>query len=174
MHWPASKSMCVSGRIMRQTIWITISVLLLAMALSSSSVHAEDPPEKGIVLTPGQWIFDVEIRMPMQTVPTVERFRSCTTNDPITVSTLMPWAESQGCKIRSVRAVEDKLTWKLRCKISGQTARGRGEFKADGDHAEGKASVHFEMGGRSLSIVTKWDAKRIGDCSETNASDSTP
>lgn len=159
---------------MSQNHRATISLLLLASVLSSSPGWAEDPHEEGIVLTAGEWIFDVQIRMPMQTEPNVKRYRSCVTNDPITVSTLMPWAEAQGCKIRGIKAVEDKLTWKLRCKMSGQKSRGRGKFTVDGDHAEGRASVDFEMGGRSLSIVTKWDAERVGDCSEATPGDLTP
>jgi hypothetical protein len=86
----------------------------------------------------------------------------------------MPWAESQGCKIRSTKAVGDKLTWKLRCKKDGQKSRGNGEFEVDGDNAEGKARVNFEMAGRRMSVVTEWDANRVSDCpeSKSTASDS--
>lgn len=157
---------------MSKTVRITIPVLLFALALGAAPVRAENPSEVGILLTEGLWIFDVQILMPMQTEPTLQRFKSCVMSDPITASTLMPWAESQGCKIRSSKVVGDKLTWKLRCKKDGQKSRGQGEFEVDGDSAEGKARVNFEMGGRRMSIVTKWDANRLGDCLETTASDS--
>ena len=152
---------------MTQIIRLAIPVLLCVVVSGAFPALAEDPTEEGIHLAAGQWLFDVEILMPMQTEPTNQRFQSCMTGDPITVSTLMPWAESQGCKIGGVRATENKLSWKLRCKLSGQKSRGRGEFTVDGDHAEGKASVNFEMGGRRMSIVTTWDANRVGECSET-------
>jgi len=157
---------------MPQIIRIAIPVLLLVLALGSSPVLAEDSSEQGIQLAEGQWVFDVQVLMPMKTEPTHQRFKTCVTSDPITASTLMPWAESQGCKIRNSKAVGDKLTWKLRCRKDGQKSRGKGEFEVDGERAEGKARVNFEMGGRRLSIVTEWNAKRVGICPEASASDS--
>jgi hypothetical protein len=164
--------MYVKGSSMPQTIRTTIPVLLLALALGSSTALAEDSSEDGVRLREGLWVFDVRILMPMQTEPSVQKFKTCVESDPITASTLMPWAESQGCKIRSTKAVGDKLTWKLRCKKDGQKSRGSGEFEVDGDSAEGKARVNFEMAGQRMSVVTEWDANRVGGCSASTASDS--
>jgi hypothetical protein len=80
----------------------------------------------------------------------------------------MPWAEGMGCKIRKVKAIEDGITWRLRCKINGQNSRGRGEFTVNGDRGKGKVKLGIEMGGRSLFILTKWDARRVGACSSTD------
>jgi hypothetical protein len=128
---------------------------------------AADDQLKGIRMTEGRWIFDVRIQMPMQAKPLLQKLQTCVADEPITAETLMPWAESQGCKIASVRVKENGLTWKLRCKVNGQRSKGSGEFNVDGDRGEGKARINFEMGGRRLAIVTKWDARHAGPCSET-------
>lgn len=159
---------------MPQTIRTSMPVLLLAVALGSPPALAANSPEEGIVLMAGKWLFDVETRLPMQAKPSVQTFQTCMTSEPLTASTLMPWAESQGCKIGSVKAIENKLTWKLRCKRDGQKSRGRGEFKVDGERGEGKVKVSFEMGGRRLLIITKWQAKRVGDCTAATGSDLLP
>lgn len=151
-----------------------ILVLLLAALLTPTPLLAEEPAEAGIQLREGQWLFNVHIQMPMQSKPTVQKFKTCITNDPVTASTLMPWAESQGCKIRNAKVAGDRLTWKLRCRKSGQRSRGQGEFEVDGDRAEGKARINFEMGGRRMSVVTEWEAERVGECSETTAVESSP
>lgn len=151
-----------------------ILVLLLAALLTPTPLLAEEPAEAGIQLREGQWLFNVHIQMPMQSKPTVQKFKTCITNDPVTASTLMPWAESQGCKIRNAKVAGDRLTWKLRCRKSGQRSRGQGEFEVDGDRAEGKARINFEMGGRQMSVVTEWEAERLGECSETTAVESSP
>lgn len=150
-----------------------ILVLLLAALLTPTPLLAEEPSEEGIQLREGQWLFNVHIQMPMQSEPTVQKFKTCITSDPVTASTLMPWAESQGCKIRNTKVAGDRLTWKLRCRKSGQRSRGGGEFEVDGDRAEGKARINFEMGGRRMSVVTEWEAERLGECSGT-AGDVTP
>ena len=155
---------------MRQTHRITIPVLVLTLMMGAYPVLAKDSPKEGIVLPEGLWLFDIQVRMPMQSKPSVQKFKSCITSDPLSADTLMPWAESQGCKIRSVKVVEDKLTWKLKCNQNGQKSRGRGEFNVDGDQGKGKASVSFEMGGRRLTIFTDISAARVGACS--GASDS--
>ena len=137
-------------------------LLFAAIAMGSSNASAAD--DDGIQMKPGTWIFDVRIQMPLQTEASEKRLQTCVTDEPITAEDLMPWAESQGCRIRSVKASENALTWKLKCKISGQRSRGRGSFEVDGDKGEGKTTVNFEMGGRRLSIITEWDAQHVGPC----------
>lgn len=153
---------------MLQTIFATFAVLLIALASGASPALAGETPEAGIQLPEGQWLFEVQILMPMQTEPSVQRFKTCLTSDPVTASTLMPWAESQGCKIRNTKANGDKLTWKLRCRKDGQKSRGYGEFEVDGERAKGKARISFDMGGRRMAVTTAWDANRLGDCLDTD------
>ena len=151
---------------MSRKIWLSFSILfVLAAFLSASLVEAKDTKQKGITLTPGQWLIDIEIQAPMQPKPTRRQAKTCVTDEPFTAESLMPWAEEQGCKIRGVKAVDNKLTWVLRCRRDGQRSKGRGEFTVDGDHGEGKAKINFEMAGKRMSLVSKWDAKRIGECS---------
>ena len=152
----------------------TIPVLLLPIAFAASSVLAADPSEEGLALMAGQWIFDVRVQMPMQAKPSTQTLKSCVTSDPITAQTLMPWAEAQGCKIRGVKVRKNELSWKLRCNLNGQKSRGTGKFSAEGDQGEGKATVSFEMGGRRMSIVTRWDARRVGTCSAEGARNLAP
>lgn len=144
----------------------TIAALLLMIGLASSRAPAEDRPQEGLFLEPGQWVFDIRIQLPMQAVPSTQKLQTCVTTEPITAKTLMPWAEAQGCKISGVKVVDQKLKWKLRCKINGQKARGGGTFSVDGDHGKGKAVVSFDMAGRRMSVITRWDAIRVGTCSE--------
>lgn len=143
--------------------------LVLSIALRSAPVLAADPPEEGLVLAAGQWIFDVQVQMLMQAKPTTQSVHTCATNEPITPDQLMPWAESRGCKIGSVKVRKNELSWKLRCNHNGQRSRGGGKFSAKGDRGEGRATVSFEMGGRQLSVVTLWDARRVGVCAADSA-----
>jgi hypothetical protein len=159
---------------MPQTLRTTIPVLLLLIGMGASPIVAADPSEEGIVLTAGQWIFDVRVQMPMQATPSMQTLQSCVTSDPITAETLMPWAEAQGCKIRGVKVRNNELSWKLRCKLNGQKSRGSGKFSVDGEKGEGKATVSFEAGGRRMSIVTRWDARRVGTCSAAGAGNLAP
>lgn len=149
--------------------WLFLSLAAMTTMLGSSHAYAADD---GIHMKPGTWIFDVRIQMPLQTEPSEQRLQTCVTEEPITAEDLMPWAESQGCRIRSVKAKENALTWKLKCKISGQRSRGRGSFEVDGDKGEGKTTINFEMGGRRLSIITEWDAQHVGPCIDRPASTS--
>jgi hypothetical protein len=41
----------------------------------------------------------------------------------------------------------------------------------DGDQGEGKASVSFEMGGRSLTIFTDFTARGSGTCAAASSGD---
>jgi hypothetical protein len=159
------------GRIMSVTRWTTILVLLFSILVGSSSALAKDAPKEGLDIPPGMWLFDISVLMPMQSQATTQTVKSCVGDDPMTADTLMPWVEDQGCKIRSVRAVENKLTWKLRCKRDGQRSRGKGEFVLDGNRGAGKATVNFEMGGRTLTIRTNFTAARVGDCVAAGASE---
>jgi hypothetical protein len=152
----------------------TIPVLLLSIAFAASPVLAADPSEEGLALMAGQWIFDVRVQMPMQAKPSTQTLKSCVTSEPITAETLMPWAEAQGCKIRSVKVRDNELSWKLRCKLNGQKSRGPGKFSVDGEEGEGKATVSFDAGGRRMSIVTRWDARRVGACSAASAGNLSP
>jgi len=156
---------------MSQAHRIAILILLLSLGPGSSLTQAADDPKEGLVLPPGRWIFDISVRMPMQSKPAVQRLQSCVTDDPITPETLMPWAEERGCKMRSVKVVENRMTWILRCNLNGKRSRGKGEFEVDGDRAEGKASVRFEMGGRRLAIFTDFTAKRSGTCTAASSGD---
>ncbi len=149
---------------MPRKIWIVFSVLLVAV-LGTSPVQAKDSEPKGITLTPGLWLIDIEIQAPMQPKPTRQRTQTCVTDELFTVDSLMPWVKDQGCKIRGVKAVENKLTWTLRCRREGQRSKGRGEFTVNGDHGEGKAKINFEVAGKRMSLVSKWDANRVGECS---------
>jgi hypothetical protein len=158
---------------MPQTHRITILILLLSLGFGSSPAQAADDPKEGLVVPAGRWLFEISVRMPMQSKPTVQRLQSCVTDDPVTAETLMPWAEERGCKVRSVRVVENKMTWKLRCSQNGQKSRGKGEFEVDGDQGQGNASVSFEMGGRSLTIFTDFTAKRSGTCTAASTGDPT-
>ena len=150
---------------MLKTVRTMIPALLIAIASFSSPAIADDDAENGIQMAAGRWIFDVQIQMPMKTEPASQKLQTCVTDEPITAETLMPWAESQGCKIRSVKAIDNGLKWKLRCSVNGQKSRGKGEFTVDGDRGAGKARVNFEMGGRRMAVITKWDAIRLGECS---------
>lgn len=109
--------------------------------------------------------------MPMQSEPSHSTLQSCVTNEPVTVKHLMPWAEAQGCEISNVKSVQNGLKWRLLCDVNGQPSRGRGTFTAEGKSGEGKARVSVAMGARSLAIVTHWDARRVGPCSENSVSD---
>ncbi len=149
---------------MTQSSRIHLPVCLILLALCSAPAQADDGDKKGLVLEAGQWVFDVKIQMPMQTEPTTQVLQSCMTSEPITAETLMPWAEETGCKINGVKVKDDTLTWKLRCKLNDQRSRGKGEFSAKGRSGKGKARVNFEAGGRRMAIVTKWEARRVGDC----------
>lgn len=151
---------------MKQTHWIAILVLLLTLtsSLSLGSARAADSAEPGIVLNEGQWLFDIRVQMPMQAKPSIQKVTSCVTSEPMTAETLMPWAEKQGCKVRGARVEENRLSWKLRCRMEGQRSRGRGEFSVDGDQGAGEATVNIEMGNRKMPIKTRWTAKRMGPC----------
>ena len=159
---------------MPKTPRTVIPALLLAIASYSSPAIADDDAEKGIQMAAGRWIFDVQIQMPMQPEPASQKLQTCVTDEPITAETLMPWAESQGCRIRSVKAIDNGLKWKLRCSVNGQKSRGKGEFTVDGHRGEGKARVNFEMGGRRMAVITKWDAVRAGECSTESAAEPAP
>lgn len=156
---------------MPKTARTMIPALLIAIAAFSLPAIADDEAEKGIQMAAGRWIFDVQIQLPMQTEPASQKLQTCVADEPITAQTLMPWAESQGCKIRSVKAIENGLKWKLRCSVNGQKSRGKGKFTVDGDRGEGDARVNFEMGGRRMSVITKWEAIRAGECSTESAED---
>jgi hypothetical protein len=156
---------------MPKTARTMIPALLIAIASFSLPAIADDDAEKGIEMAAGRWIFDVQIQLPMQTEPASQKLQTCVTDEPITAETLMPWAESQGCKIRSVKAIENGLKWKLRCSVNGQKSRGNGEFTVEGDRGEGKARVNFEMGGRRMAVITKWEAIRLGECSTASGAD---
>jgi hypothetical protein len=123
------------------------------------------------MLAEGLWLFDVAVLMPMTTEPTTQTLRSCMTGEPLTAEKLMPWAESQGCRIRGARVEENELSWKLSCRMNGQRSRGSGEFKIEGDTGVGEARVSFEMAGRRLSIQTDWEARRVGPCPKLEADD---
>lgn len=149
---------------------VIVPVFVLSLGLFTSSVRADD--EVGLKMAEGHWIFDVHVQIPMQAKPSAQRLQTCVTEEPITIETLMPWAESQGCKVRGAKQIENGLSWKLRCKLNGQRSRGSGEFTAVGERGEGKARVNFEMGGRRVSIVTTWDARRTGECPTKTQDDS--
>ena len=159
---------------MLKTARTMIPALLIAIASFTLPAIADEDAESGIQMAAGRWIFDVQIQMPMQTEPASQKLQTCVTDEPITAETLMPWAESQGCKIRSVKAIDNGLKWKLRCSVNGQKSRGKGEFTVDGDRGEGKARVNFEMGGRRMAVITKWDAIRLGECSTGSVADPAP
>ena len=145
--------------------WIALSVLTIVFAWGPTVALADDQAEPGLILREGEWVFDVKIRLPLQTAPNVQKIRTCQAGEPVTASgTLMPWAKEQGCKIRSPKVDGDKLSWKIRCRRDGQKSRGSGKFTADGDRAEGKATIKFEVAGQRMSIVTVWEAERVGDC----------
>ena len=144
---------------------------ILAIAMTTAAAAAESD-EVGLVLPEGLWIFDVTVYMPMQTKPSEQRLRSCVTNDPVTADSLMPWAESQGCKVRSVKIKKNRMTWQLRCNQNGQRSRGRGEFEVEGEKGEGHATVSFEMGGRRMSMKTEFAAQRVGACAASDSDES--
>ena len=158
---------------MRRLYPLVISVLLVLALLVPSFSLADDASEIGIPLREGLWVFDVQIRMPMQTSSSVQKTKACIGAEPLTAERLMPWAEKQGCRIQGVKEIENGIKWKLRCKISGQRARGSGEFTVEGERGKGKTRVNFEVAGQSMSISTKWDAVRVGPCEDVDASDGT-
>jgi len=149
--------------------------LFFPALLSASSTWADDATEAGIHLAKGLWIFDVSIRSPLQSAPASQKLKACVGDDPLTAEKLMPWAESRGCKIRNVVAVEDGIKWKIRCNKNGQKSKGSGEFHLVSEQrGDGKSKIQFEMGGRRMSIVTKWKADRVGTCKDPDATDFAP
>jgi len=159
---------------MSKLVHTPILVLLVSLAVGTLAAVADDAPEIGIPLTEGLWVFDVQIRMPMQTSPTIQKTKACIGSEPLTAERLMPWAEKQGCRITGIKAIEGGIKWKLRCKINGQRSKGSGEFTVSGDRGQGMTRVNFEMAGQRMSISTKWDAKRMGECPAAEVLNLTP
>jgi hypothetical protein len=139
-----------------------IAACLLVPSLLLGAIPAL--AEEGLVLEPGQWKFDIAVRAPMQSEPSRQSVQSCLDGAPVGPSTLMPWADEQGCKLKGIEVEENKLTWKIICNMNGQIARGKGEFESTGDNAKGKSKVSFETGGQRLSIKTEWAGERLGAC----------
>ena len=142
---------------MRTTLTV---IVVFVFAIQAGLAQADD----GLKLDPGQWEIAVEVVLPMQTEPTRQSFRSCMGEELVTPQTIMPWAEAQGCRIRKVKVEESTMEWKLSCKLNGERSRGSGSFTSHGETADGQAKVFVEMGGRRLAIITKWDARRVGEC----------
>ncbi len=158
----------------RKIVLAAISVLLVPILLGRPVAIADDAPEIGVQLAEGLWLFDISVRMPMQSSPTIQTMKACVGSEPLTASRLMPWAEKQGCKIRGVKEIENGIKWKLRCSVNGQKSKGKGEFTVVGEEGSGKARVNFEMAGQRMSITTKWDAKRLGSCPDAGEVSFTP
>jgi hypothetical protein len=152
------------GKSLLSKLRIAAMLIFSSPWLVALEAPAETEIEPGIILTAGQWKFDVEIMMPMQPKPSRQSIKTCVTSDPITPSALMPWAEEQGCRIRGIKVEDNRLTWRIACKANGMDSKGRGKFESKGDHAEGEASIYFQLAGNRMEIETEWDAKRLGAC----------
>jgi hypothetical protein len=147
------------GGAMRTTLTVIV-VFVFVFAIQAGLAQAE----AGLQLEPGQWEIAIEVMLPMQTEPTKQLFSSCMGEELVTPQTIMPWAEAQGCRIRRVEVEESTMEWKLSCKLNGERSRGAGSFTSHGETADGEAKIFVEMAGRRIAIITKWDARRIGEC----------
>lgn len=132
----------------------TLTFLLLLMAFNAQA--------EGIKITPGKWQIQLTSTMSMMPQPMTKTMEECITADQLSPAELMK--DSGNCKVSDVKSTSSDLTWNMVCKNHGGEMAGTGHFTSAGSQMNGSMDMAMSMNGQALTILTKWNGKRLGTC----------
>jgi hypothetical protein len=133
---------------------LTLTTILLLLSVAT---HAE-----GIKLTPGKWQIEVTSSMSMMPQPIIKKLEECITADQLSPSELM--RDTGSCKVSDIKSSGNQLSWKMICKHHGGEMAGSGQFTSQGSQMNGEMQMAMDLSGQKLTILNKWNGKRVGTC----------
>ncbi|WP_428604274.1 DUF3617 domain-containing protein [Sedimenticola sp.] len=116
----------------------------------------------GILITPGQWQFQISASTPLMAKPINKTLTECLTNKEISPRALMK--NAPGCQLSDVQSNGKQLNWKMTCDSHGGKMNGTGSFSSSGDVVNGTMDMVMNMHGQALTMHNRWSGKRIGAC----------
>lgn len=137
-----------------------ISALLLSLPVSAWSATPD--------IAPGEWEFvsrtevDTAIELPDQT----DTDRRCISADELESADFGFIDEQEGCELREQSVRADGLSYDMICRAEDGEAEIRGEMAFMGDTMEGTVVIESRTSMGAMTMNTRLDGERLGDCSE--------
>jgi hypothetical protein len=123
-------------------------------------------PASAFELHPGQW--QISSTTTSAALPQTQRQ---TLNECIKEKTaqeiLGTLTEKDICSIDSHEESADTMEWTMKCRQKGSPPMsGNGRIISHGDTFDGEMNVSMKMGEDEMKFQTKWNGKRVGECSK--------
>ena len=114
----------------------------------------------GMEVSPGMWETKSQISTPAGEHENVSQ--ECIKESEITPERMLK--DNPGCQITSSHADSSSMKWEFSCSQDGVSMTGDGQVSSSGNAISGGMNMNANFGGQEVTMTTKWEGKRIGDC----------
>ena len=132
--------------------------LAAGLALGVQPAHAQS-----VKIVPGKWQVTSTTITPMTPKGLTNTTTDCMTDREFNPAKQL--GQNSDCKVIQSSAEGGTVRWTMSCNTEMGPATGRGSFTSGGDSASGQMVVNLEFQGQPVEFDTRWEGKRIGDCS---------
>ncbi len=132
-----------------------IGLCLFVTTTLISTAHAA-----GMQVTPGLWETTSTVTSLAGTQENVSQ--ECITEPEMSPMKMVK--DAPNCKITDSNVNASSMQWTMQCDQGGASMTGNGQVTSSGDAISGGMDLTAVLGGQEVSMNTKWEGKRLGDC----------
>lgn len=133
-----------------KTLVVAFSCLIFV-----SSVSAE-----GMKVEPGLWETKSQVTSPGGTHENISQ--DCIKESEYSPENMMD--ENSGCEVTDSSSDAKSMQWTLYCVNQGVAMTGNGHANSTGTSIVGSMDMNANFNGQEVTMNTKWEGNRIGDC----------
>lgn len=140
--------------------------LTLVMILAAGAVAGARAQDATLNVTPGKYMIKKETSSNMKPEPVIKTEEKCISEPVFKPEDALPDKES--CSVSNVKKDGDTLTFDIDCKGGAQTLpmKGTAEYSVTSSTISWSIMLKGEMQGKEVTINSKAEGKRMGDCHE--------
>lgn len=139
---------------MLNSLYKTLVITLLCLTFASLAFA------EGMKVEPGLWETKSQVTSPGGTHENVTQ--DCIKETEFSPENMMD--KNSGCEVTDSSFDAKSMQWTLSCENQGVTMTGNGHAKSTGTSVVGGMDMNANFGGQQVSMTTKWEGNRIGDC----------
>ena len=132
-----------------------VSLVAIMFVACANSVYAG-----GMKVNPGLWETKSQVTSPGGTHENTSQ--DCIKDSELSPETMMD--NNTGCKVTDSNADAKSMQWTIQCENQGVAMTGSGHATSTGDAITGGMDINADFNGQKLTMTTKWEGTRIGEC----------